>query len=60
MKSDRAIALPQASVSGAADVAPPERAHFRSFSSSLVLALTELTQLAQRDNFWKQYHSEFT
>jgi hypothetical protein len=46
MKSDRAIALrllPQASVSGAAYVAPPECAHFRSYSSSLVLALTGLT-----------------
>jgi hypothetical protein len=30
-------------------VAPPERAHFRSSSSSLVLVLTGLTQLAQRD-----------
>jgi hypothetical protein len=46
--------------SGAAHVAPPERAHFRSSPSSLVLALTELTQLAQRDNFWKRYYAEFT
>ncbi|MDZ8106901.1 MAG: hypothetical protein RM338_14950 [Nostoc sp. DedQUE12a] len=49
-----------ASVSGAAYVAPPEHAHFRSSSSSLVLALTGLTQLAQRDNFWKGYYPEFT
>ncbi|MEH1823153.1 MAG: hypothetical protein V7L31_29445 [Nostoc sp.] len=32
-------------------VAPPERGHFCSYSSSLVLALTGLTQLAQRHNF---------
>ncbi|MBW4676022.1 MAG: hypothetical protein KME52_18955 [Desmonostoc geniculatum HA4340-LM1] len=58
--TERSRLLPQASVSGAAHVAPPERAHFRSSSSSLVLALTELTQLAQRDIFWKRYHQEFT
>ncbi|MFN6463679.1 MAG: hypothetical protein RMZ41_017945 [Nostoc sp. DedVER02] len=58
--TERSRLLPQASVSSAAHVSPPERAHFRSSSSSLVLALTELTQLAQRDNFWNWYYQEFT
>ncbi|MFN6558549.1 MAG: hypothetical protein RMY28_001925 [Nostoc sp. ChiSLP01] len=50
----------QASVSGAADVVPPKYAYFPSYFSYLVLALTGLTQLGERDNFWKRYHAEFT
>ncbi|MDZ8241911.1 MAG: hypothetical protein RMZ69_33040 [Nostoc sp. ChiQUE01a] len=57
---ERSLLIPQASVSGAAHVVPPERAHFRSSSSFMVLALTGLTQLAQHDNFWKGYYAEFT